>query len=103
MESVKEDKKNIKEIVAALKNGAVLVLPTDTVYGLVCDATNKISVERIFKIKQRPKYNPLPIFIKSIEEAKKIALINKEQEKTLEEKWPGKYTFVLYRRKGVKL
>ena len=51
MKIVKENKVDVKELVTALKNGAVLILPTDTVYGLVCDSTNEKAVEKIFEIK----------------------------------------------------
>ena len=64
MEIIKKNKSNMGKVISALKNGAVLVLPTDTVYGLVCDATNKKAVEKIYKIKNRPRFNPLPVFIK---------------------------------------
>jgi L-threonylcarbamoyladenylate synthase len=52
MEIIQENKKDIRKIADALKNGAVLVLPTDTVYGLVCDAKNEKAVEKIFEIKK---------------------------------------------------
>ena len=55
MKIIQKNKENIGEIVTALKDGAVLVLPTDTVYGLVCDATNKKAVEKIYRIKKDPR------------------------------------------------
>lgn len=103
MQIILENKKNIKEIITALKNGAVLVLPTDTVYGFVADATNKKAVDKIFKIKKRPKSKPLPVFIKNLKMAKGLAFIDEEQKKIIIKKWPGKYTFVLNRKKGLKL
>jgi len=84
-----------------LKKGKIIVLPTDTIYGLVCDATNKKAVEKIFKIKKRPKNKSLPIFIKDINTVKKFAYVNKKQEKFLKDSWPGKTTLVL-KRKGAK-
>ncbi len=87
------------EIIAReLGTGKVLVLPTDTVYGLVAVATDKKAVDRIFKIKRRPEGNPLPIFVKNIQAAKKLAIINKDQEKFLQKVWPGKTTVVLKRK-----
>lgn len=94
MNVIKEDKKNILKIINALKQGKVLVLATDTVYGLVCDADNKKALEKIFKIKQRDKSKPLLLFIDSIKSAKEIALIGKENEKLINSKWPGKVTFI---------
>lgn len=92
MKVIKQDNKNIKEIITALKNGAVLVLPTDTVYGLVCDATNKKAVNKIYKIKKRDKSKPLGIFVKKIKDVRKCAFINKDQEKILED---NKITVIL--------
>lgn len=95
---------NKKEVIDEIKNelikGKVLVLPTDTVYGLVCDSRNEQAVKRIFEIKKRSLNKPVGIFVKNIEMAKKIAQINEEQEKLLKEKWPGKFTFIL-RKKAV--
>ncbi len=91
--------KNFKKIIKIIKEGGVIIFPTDTVYGLIADATNEKSVEKLFKIKKRPKEKPIPIFVKNIKMAKKFAIINKKQEKILREKWPGKFTFVLKRRK----
>jgi len=92
-------KASIKDVVEGIKNRLVLVVPTDTVYGLIADARNKNAVERIFAIKKRPAEMKLPVFVGSIDLAKELADINNEQEKELEEKWPGPYTFVLPRKK----
>ena len=100
MEIIQKNK-NIKEIIAALKNGAVLVLPTDTVYGLVCDATNKKATEKIFKIKKRSRIKALPVFVQDIKMAKKYAVILKIQEGIIKERWPGAFTFVLKAKKGL--
>jgi L-threonylcarbamoyladenylate synthase len=89
--------KIIKKAIAYIKQGKVMVLPTDTVYGLVAVATNKKAVERLFKIKKRKKEKPIPIFVRNIKMAKKFALIDKKQEKFLGKVWPGKITIVLKR------
>jgi len=88
----------LKKIIVLVKKGKILVLPTDTVYGLICDASSKKSIEKIFKIKKRPKTKALPVFIKNIKEAKKLACINKNQEKLLKKVWPGKVTVILKRK-----
>lgn len=101
METIKENNINVEELVTALENGAVLVLPTDTVYGLVCDAKNEKAVEKIFEIKKRDKLKPLPVFVKDIKMAKEYAVLNAEQEDFLKSKWPGATTVVLEGRKGL--
>ncbi len=93
--SAKNLNKTIKIIVKAVKDGKVLILPTDTVYGLICDATNKKAVARLFRIKKRPKSRPIPIFVKDISSAKKLVEINENQAKFLKKVWPGKTTAVL--------
>ena len=91
----KNYKKTIKTLVSLIKKGKVLVCPTDTVYGLICDATNKKAVEQVFKIKKRSYKKPIPVFVKDIGLAKKIARIDKKQERFLKKVWPGKVTVIL--------
>ena len=90
-------RKIIEKAVEYVKEGKVLVCPTDTVYGLVADATNKKAVEKLFKIKKRPPKKPIPIFVKETGMAKKLAQIDKKQESFLTKAWPGKVTVVLER------
>lgn len=87
--------KIIRQVTRLIKRGEVIVCPTDTVYGLVCNATNKKAVEKLFKIKRRSLKKPVPIFVKDIKMAKKLAYIDKSQEKFLKEVWPGKVTLIL--------
>lgn len=81
--------------VNALSQGKVLVCPTDTVYGLLADATNKNAIQKIFQIKGREKGKPLPIFVKDIAMAQRIARFGTSQEKYMRRVWPGKVTVVL--------
>ena len=83
----------------AIKEGKVLVCPTDTVYGLLCDLTNKKAVDRLYKIKKRQKNKALPVFVKDIKAAKRLADINSSREEYLKKVWPGQITAVL-KRKG---
>lgn len=92
--------KAIKTAIKFIKEGKVLVCPTDTVYGLIADATNKKAVDKVFKIKKRKIQKPIPIFVKDLKQAKKLAEINQNQEKFLKKVWPGKVTVVLKRKKA---
>ena len=103
METIKKNRIKIKNIITALENGAVLVLPTDTVYGFVCDATNKKAVEKIYKIKERAKNKYLPLFVKNIKMAEDLSVINNESKKIIVKKWPGKFTFVLNKKSKIKM
>jgi L-threonylcarbamoyladenylate synthase len=93
--------KIIKIAARAIKEGKVLICPTDTVYGLLCDATNENTIKRLLKIKRRPNWKPVPIFIRDVKTAKKLAFVNKSQEKFLRKFWPGKVTFILRRKNNL--
>jgi len=82
-----------------IKKGKVAVVPTDTVYGLTADATNQKAIAKIIKIKKRQSNKPLPVFVKDLKMAKRVALINKKQTKILKKIWPGKVTAILTRKK----
>lgn len=85
----------VKIMVKSIKQGEVVVCPTDTVYGLLADATSEIAVKKLLKIKKRKTQKPIPIFVKDIKTAKKLAYINNQQEKFLKKVWPGKVTVIL--------
>lgn len=91
----KIEKEKLLEMANLIRQGKVMICPTDTVYGLIADATNKKAVEKIFKIKKRPTNKPIPIFVRDIKMARKLAKINRNQEKFLEKAWPGKITVIL--------
>ncbi|MBU4299144.1 threonylcarbamoyl-AMP synthase [Patescibacteria group bacterium] len=99
MKILKVSSKNLKEvsriITESIRRGEVIILPTDTVYGLIADAKNEKAVKRIFKIKRRETKKTLSIFVKDIKMAKDLAFVNKRQEKFLKTSWPGKVTAVL--------
>jgi len=86
---------SLEESIKVIKEGGVIVFPTDTVYGLVCDTTSQKAIQKLFQIKKRDLKKPIPVFVKNIEMAKQIATISEKQERFLENVWPGKVTVVL--------
>src|SRR5437762_2604778 len=75
------------ELVTLLKQGAVGVLPTDTVYGLVCCAANKAAVERLYALKSRD-HKPGTLIAASIDQL--VALgVKARYLKAVEQFWPG--------------
>jgi len=92
--------KVLKKTVKSIKSGKVVVCPTDTVYGLICDATNQKAVKKIILLKKRSPQKPIPIFVKDIKMAKRFAKIDKKQEIFLKKVWPGAVTAVLKSKKG---
>jgi L-threonylcarbamoyladenylate synthase len=96
-------KRVIEKVIKFIKEGKVIVFPTDTVYGLIANATDKKAVEKIFKIKKRKKGKEIPIFVKDLKMAKKLAKIEKSEEEFLKKVWPGKVTVILKKKNQGKI
>jgi L-threonylcarbamoyladenylate synthase len=94
---------DINTIVDYLRRGQVAVLPTDTIYGLSCIATNKRAVSRINLIKKSRSSKPLIKLVSSINMAKRHCLIGRKQEDYLRKIWPGPVTVILEKKKKLSL
>lgn len=77
-----------------LKLGGIVAAPTDTVYGLLGDATRAEVVKKMFAMKKRPEEKAFPIFVKVIASARKYAYISDAKAKFLEKVWPGSLTVI---------
>lgn len=86
---------SIEEAAAALAAGALVGMPTETVYGLAADATNPAAVARIYAAKGRPAFNPLIAHVPNITAARREAIFDPRAEKLAERFWPGPLTLVL--------
>jgi len=69
----------IKLIIDYLRQGKTVVYPTDTIYGLGCDATSRQAINKIYKIKKRNKKFPLLILVSSFYMLRKYCYLNKKQ------------------------
>lgn len=79
-----------------LKNGGLVGIPTETVYGLAADALNGTAVAKIFKAKGRPQDNPLIVHISEFPQINRLVKEVPEQAKRLAELfWPGPLTIIL--------
>jgi len=85
----------MREVVAILKSGGVIIYPTDTAYALGCDATNQKAVEKIFKIKGREASKTLPLIAADAAMVREWAELSEKAEGLAKEYWPGPLTLVL--------
>ncbi len=83
-----------------LRAGALVALPTETVYGLAADATQDNAVGRIFAAKGRPRFNPLIVHVADLEGARALCTVPPLAEALAAAFWPGPLTLVLARRPG---
>lgn len=86
----------VPKIVSLLKNSAVGVIPTDTLYGLMGLALNPQVVERIYQIKQRSADKPFIILISSLKDLNLFQIkLSADTKKILQKYWPGKVSIIL--------
>ncbi|MFH1711750.1 MAG: L-threonylcarbamoyladenylate synthase [Patescibacteria group bacterium] len=80
---------DIEKVLAALKDGDVIVFPTETSYGIGCDATNEESVERLVEMKGRDRGKGLPLLIPSLESAGDYVALSVKARELVAKHWPG--------------
>ncbi|MBT3230551.1 threonylcarbamoyl-AMP synthase [Candidatus Uhrbacteria bacterium] len=80
---------DIERALACLQKGEVIIFPTETSYGIGCDATNADAVERVFLIKGRPDEKGAPVIIPDQESASEYIKINDKARVLMDRFWPG--------------
>ena len=84
-----------QQVVAKLKNGAVICYPTDTGYGIGCDIFNAKAVKRVMQIKRRPPNKPFSFVCSDLTHISLYAHVSNTAYRLLKKCLPGPYTFVL--------
>lgn len=79
----------------SLQSGGVLLLPTETVYGLACAATDSMAVDKIYAIKGRDFEKPLAVCVKDLAEAETLGLFNDAARQLAIRHWPGSLTIIV--------
>ena len=90
----------IKKAINVLQNGGIVLLPTDTVFGICCRIDNKESLGRLFTIKKRDEHQAVPILVSSTDMVQEyVEEVPQGVEKLMEDYWPGGLTIVLKAKK----
>lgn len=98
------DKKNILLAAKVLRCGGLVVFPTETVYGLGANLFDAQAVERLYRIKKRPRNKPFTVHISDLEMIKRIGCtITKEAKALIDKFWPGPLTIILKSNDGKKI
>jgi tRNA threonylcarbamoyl adenosine modification protein (Sua5/YciO/YrdC/YwlC family) len=85
----------IRKAVDVLRQGGIIIYPTDTVYGLGCDLSNKKGIERIYELKRRNRKQPLSFICSDLKHISQYAKVTDYAYKTMKRLLPGPYTFIL--------
>ena len=92
----KNDENKIKEIAKEIKDGKVVVFPTETVYGIGTNGLDENAIEKLYKIKQRPKEKPITLLVSDIKMINNVAKeISKNEIKLIKKFMPGPLTIIL--------
>lgn len=96
MQGGRPNERYIEMAAEALREGEIVIYPTDTLYGLGCDALNNAAIERICRIKGiKSEKTNLSIICENISEVARYAKLNNAQFRFLKDNLPGPFTFVL--------
>ncbi|AKU96422.1 hypothetical protein AKJ09_03086 [Labilithrix luteola] len=87
--------RKVRRAVEALQAGEVIGYPTDTVYGLGCDFSNKKAVDRLYQIKGMDRSQALAFICPDLGEIAKYAIVDNQTYRVLRRFLPGPYTFIL--------
>jgi tRNA threonylcarbamoyl adenosine modification protein (Sua5/YciO/YrdC/YwlC family) len=87
--------RKIRRAVDALEGGGVIAYPTDTVYGLGCDITNKRALDRLYAIKGMDRSHPLAFVCPDLSDIARYAIVDNQVYRVLRRFLPGPYTFIL--------
>lgn len=90
------DQRRVNHIVDALRNGAVIIYPTDTIYGMGCDIHNARAVERVARIKGiKPAKNDFSFICYDLSHIADYARVSNQAFKLMKKLLPGPFTFIL--------
>lgn len=90
--------KDVKEV---FERGDLIVYPTETLYALGCDPFQDIALNRIYKVKKRPKDMPISLAVSDIKMMRSVALVNELAERIHEKYLPGPVTLILEKKENV--
>jgi len=88
-------KKAVNRAIRVLREGGVIVYPTDTTYGIGCDLFNKPAIERVYSIKGIRRAKPLSFICADLKDIAKYAKVSNYAYQTMRRLLPGPYTFIL--------
>ena len=93
----------LADAVAILRDGGIVAVPTETVYGLAARADSDEAVAAIYRAKRRPSFNPLIVHVSDLTAARSLAELDERAGALAEKLWPGPLTLVVPRRNDSEL
>ena len=96
IDPVNPDREKISAAAEVIKNGGLVIFPTETVYGIAANLLDEKAVARLYNIKARPEGKPFTVHIADVKMIKDMScVINPAAEKLIAKFWPGPLTIIL--------
>lgn len=93
---------DVDKLIRVINNGDLAIIPTDTVYGIIGDATNLKVIHKIFEVKNRDYSKPLILMVSSIKMLERyVDCISDLERKLIDRYWPGKLTILFHKNNNV--
>lgn len=101
MNTVIYSRDDVDEIVGVLKNGGMVAIPTDTVYGLAISSKEERLYSKLKNTKGRPDSKPFPLMVSNLEQLEDLVELNDVQRNLVKTFMPGPVTFIFRKKEGV--
>ncbi len=103
IDPAKPDKKRIAAAAKIIRDGGLVIFPTETVYGIAANLLDEKALERLYRVKARPEGKPFTVHISDLKMIRDMGCeITGTAEKLIAKFWPGPLTIILKSRKGEK-
>lgn len=86
---------NIDEAIKVIRDGGIVILPTDTAFGVSCRIDDEKAIKRLFEARKRPVSQATPVLFDSIERVREFVSFDSKIEELMNKFWPGALTIVL--------
>ncbi len=96
-----DDNLVLGKTVDVLRDGGLVMHPTETCYGLAVDIFNKLALEKLYRVKEMPLDKPVSILVDSFEMAKKYGVFSDKAEELAKKYWPGALSIIVPRSKNL--
>ena len=93
--------KELDDVVGVLKSGELVIIPTDTLYGIAADPFNEASIKKVFVAKNRPFDMPLSIAVSNEKMMESVAVLNENARKLIRKFMPGPLTIMLTKKPSI--
>lgn len=94
-----KDYEKLKEVANVIKQGGIVIFPTETVYGIGTNGLDELAIEKLYNIKERPLNKPISLLVSDFEMIKKVTKdISDVEYKIMKKFFPGPLTIILKKR-----